>query len=59
MLLNCRVQGGGWKKHGITHDRVVARNRQIADGSAALWAQAERLIQELADAGHLPPKPPG
>ena len=58
MLLNCRVQGGGWKKHGITHDRVVARNRQIADGSAALWSHAEKMIQELADAGHLAPKPP-
>ena len=58
MLLNCRVQGGGWKKHGITHDRVVARNRHIADGSAALWAHAERLIQEMADAGHLAPAPP-
>ena len=58
MLLNCRVQGGGWKKHGITHDRVVARNRQIADGSAALWSHAEKMIQELADSGHLAPKPP-
>ena len=53
MLLNCRVQGGGWKKHGVTHDRVVARNSQIADGSAALWQHAQQLIQELVDAGHL------
>ena len=57
MLLNCRVQGGGWKKHGITHDRVVARNRHIADGSVALWHHAEKLIQELVDSGHLAPAP--
>lgn len=57
MLLNSRVQGGGWKKHGVTHDRVIARTRHIADGSAALWQQAERMLQELADAGHLAPAP--
>jgi 5'-deoxynucleotidase YfbR-like HD superfamily hydrolase len=57
MLLNCRVLGGGWKKHGITHDRVVARNRPIGAGAAALWAHAEKMIQELVDAGHLAPEP--
>lgn len=57
VLLNCRAQGGGWKKHGVTQDRVVARNSKIAAGSAALWTQTERMIQAAADAGHLA-KPP-
>ncbi|MBI5767091.1 MAG: HD domain-containing protein [Verrucomicrobia bacterium] len=56
MLLNCLGQGGGWAKHGITHDRVVARNSQIALGSEALWQHAQKLIQELVDSGHLPSK---
>ena len=57
MLLNCRVQGGGWKKHGVTHDRVLARNRHIAEGCAELWRYAERMVQGAVDAGHLQPAP--
>lgn len=57
VLLNCLTQGGGWKRHGVTHDRVVARNSKIADGSAEVWRHMERLIQAAADAGHLAPAP--
>ncbi len=57
MLLNCRTQGAAWARHGITHDRVVARNRHIADGSAELWEYAAQMIQEAVDAGHLAPAP--
>jgi putative hydrolases of HD superfamily len=54
MLLNCRSQGAAWNRHGITHDRVVARNRQIRDGCAELWNYAEKMLQDIVDAGHLP-----
>ena len=53
MLLNCRSQGAAWNRHGVTHDRVVARNQHIADGSAGLWQYAEKMLQEVVDAGHL------
>ena len=55
MLLNSRTQGAAWKSHGVTHDRVVARNRHIADGSVELWRYAEAMIQALVDAGQLAP----
>ena len=55
VLLNCRAEGGGWKRHGVTQDRVVARNSKIADGSAALWTHVERMIQGAVDQGHLAP----
>ena len=55
MLLNCRTQGAAWNRHGVTHDRVVARNRHIAEGSTELWQYAEKMLQEVVDAGHLPP----
>lgn len=54
MLLNCRSQGAAWRRHGVTHDRVVARNRHIADGCAPLWDYAEKMLQAIVDAGHLP-----
>jgi putative hydrolase of HD superfamily len=57
MLLNCRTQGAAWNRHGVTHDRVVARNRHIAEGCSELWRYAERMLQEVVDAGHLPPGP--
>ena len=57
MLLNCRSQGAAWNKHGVTHDRVVDRNRHIADGCAELWRYAERMLQDIVDAGHLPKTP--
>ncbi len=55
VLLNCRTEGGGWKRHGVTHDRVVARNSKIAAGSAALWIHVERMLQDVVDRGHLAP----
>ncbi|HWA85745.1 MAG TPA: HD domain-containing protein [Opitutus sp.] len=57
VLLNCRTQGAAWQRHGITHDRVVARNRHIADGCADLWAYADKIIQDCVAAGHLAPAP--
>ena len=57
MLLNCLTQGSAWSRHAITHDRVVARNRHIADGSTELWRFAEQMLSELVAAGHLPAKP--
>ncbi len=56
MLLNCRTQGGAWQKHGITHDRVTARNRHIADGSRELWRYAERMLKDAVASGQLAPK---
>lgn len=53
VLLNCLTDAASWKKHGVTRDRVVARNARIADGSAGLWRHMERLIQQAVDAGHL------
>lgn len=54
MLLNCRTQGAAWNRHGVTHDRVVARNRHIADGCAPLWTYAEKMLEDVVAAGNLP-----
>ncbi|HUJ43068.1 MAG TPA: HD domain-containing protein [Opitutaceae bacterium] len=53
MLLNCRTAGAAWRRHGVTRDRVLARNSYIAEGSAALWAYAEQMIADTVAAGHL------
>ena len=57
MLLNCRSQGAAWQRHSVTHDRVIARNRHIADGCEELWRYAERMLEEVVAAGHLAKAP--
>lgn len=58
MLLNCATEGAAWKKHGITEDRVLARNAAIGDGCLPLWEYAVDMIQKVVASGHLPPAPP-
>ncbi len=52
-LLNCSTEGAAWKRHGVTQDRVIARNSYIAEGSADLWKATLAMIEETARAGHL------
>ncbi len=53
MLLNCLTEGAAWQRHGVTSDRVIARNQHIAEGSTALWAYAAKMIEEAVVRGHL------
>lgn len=53
MLLNALTEGYAWQKHGITEDRVLARNAHIQEGSEALWEFALALVQDAVSAGHL------
>jgi putative hydrolases of HD superfamily len=52
-LLNCATEGAAWRKHGVTSNRVIARNQHIGDGAAAIWTYAEELIGRAVAAGHL------
>jgi putative hydrolases of HD superfamily len=54
MLQNCLTEGAAWRQHGVTSDRVIARNRHIADGAPAVWDYAAQMIADAVKAGHLP-----
>lgn len=54
MLLNCLTEGAAWRMHGVTRDRVLARNGHIVEGAAEVWTYAARMIDEAVAAGHLP-----
>jgi putative hydrolases of HD superfamily len=54
-LLNCSTEGAAWRRHGVTEDRVIARNARIADGSAALWEETVRMLRRAVEAKHLDP----
>ena len=53
MLLNCLTEGAAWRRHGITRDRVLARNAHIAEGSSTLWAHARDRVAQAVANGHL------
>ena len=53
MLLNCATQGESWRRHGVTHAAVVARNTPIADGSSTLWTYIRGIVDAAVRDGHL------
>ena len=57
LLHNYHTEGGAWREHGITLDRVLERNGHMAEGSPALWEYAERFIRDAAERGWLPTGP--
>ena len=58
MLHNYLTGGLAWKQHGITADRVLARNRHIGEGSPALWEVAAEIIRSAVADGILPERQP-
>ena len=56
MLLNLKTEGASWRKHGITHDRVIARNCHVADGAAPLWERISAMLADAVKDGLLPPR---
>jgi len=57
MLLNCETGGTTWQRHGVTQDRVLARNAHIAEGCAPLWDYAVAMVERAVAAGQLAPAP--
>ena len=56
MLLNCVTEGAGWRRHGVTHAQVMARNAApVAAGSQALWTHISSVVDDTLRAGHLSP----
>jgi putative hydrolase of HD superfamily len=53
MLNNYHTQGGTWKQHNITSDRVLLRAAPIATGAPLLWLLVQELIQDSTRKGYL------
>ena len=52
-LHNFHTGGRSWKEHGITAERVLARNITMADGSERLWKVTQDLIRRAVDEGFI------
>ena len=55
MLMNATAEGGGWARHGITADRVLAINSVVEHGSPQLWDAAQAVIAAAVRDGVLAP----
>jgi putative hydrolase of HD superfamily len=53
MLLNCLTEGAAWRRHGVKHAQVIARNAHVAHGSTALWEFIVATVNQAVAAGHL------
>jgi putative hydrolases of HD superfamily len=53
VLLNVLTQGQKWREHGVTRDRVLARNGHATEGAAVLWAHWQQLIDDAVARGEL------
>ena len=52
-LHNFHTGGRSWKEHGITAERVLARNISMADGSETLWEVTQDLIRRAVHEGFI------
>jgi len=53
VMVNYSSEGGSWREHRVTCDRVLARNQIIGNGAPALWDFARGLIEETVSKGNL------
>lgn len=57
LLLNFNGQGGSWRCHAVTADRVRVRMAPIQEGAPGLWPLVLRLLDEAVARGYLAPAP--
>lgn len=55
MLLNHADGGRTWHDHGITAERVLARNAAIGWSSSALWEAAQARVADAVERGMIDP----
>ncbi len=53
LLLNDLNDGGDWKAHGVSEDKVIARQEKTALGSQKIWEFSKRIIEENTRKGNL------
>lgn len=51
LLQNYHNQGGTWREHGVTRERVLARMAPIRDAAPELWPAVERMVGEVCEPG--------
>ena len=53
LLQNTSNQGGTWREFDIDYEKVYNKKKVMKEGSEAIWAYAQRLIDESVEKGIL------
>lgn len=53
LLHNQQTQGGTWRIHAVTRDKVMKRVAPVETGAPELWVFVEQLIEDCVTAGYL------
>lgn len=53
LLHNQQTQGGTWRIHGITRDKVIKRLAPVETGTPELWSFIQEIIEDCVVAGYL------
>jgi putative hydrolase of HD superfamily len=53
ILHNYYTQGKSWRAHGVTKQKVIARNIRIREYSPYLWQWLNSLLEDAVDKGYL------
>ncbi|HHT97343.1 MAG TPA: HD domain-containing protein [Clostridiales bacterium] len=51
ILLNDASEGKSWEEHGVKLSQIMNRNKETAEGSEALWAYVENIINKNVKKG--------
>ena len=52
-LHNYNTEGGTWRIHGITRDKVISRCEPMVDGSPIIWEYVKEVIEDAIKKGYL------
>ena len=53
LLQNFLTEGYTWKKHGVTYDMIIEKNRHIREGSGEIWEFVLKLLDSAIEKGYL------
>lgn len=53
LILSFYSRGWSWRKHGVTRQQVLSKNKSIEAGSESLWEYARSLIDKASTNGFL------
>lgn len=52
MMHNYLTKGRSWREHGVTATEALKQNREIEDGSTALWEFVEEMVRDGVEQGY-------
>jgi putative hydrolase of HD superfamily len=47
------LEGYTWKKHNITYDMIIEKNKKIKDSSEKIWEFVLKVLDDAVERGYL------